>query len=62
MTFFTGLALLFIGLKLTGIITWAWWLVLLPIMPSIIIFIVFLFSTIMAGILLFLDFIFRIIK
>jgi hypothetical protein len=25
------LAVLFIGLKLTGYITWSWWLVLLPI-------------------------------
>lgn len=26
------LAILFIGLKLTGYITWSWWLVLLPIL------------------------------
>jgi hypothetical protein len=31
MNFFTLLGILFIGLKLTGFITWSWWLVLLPI-------------------------------
>ncbi len=29
--FFTLLGLLFIGLKLTGFIDWAWWIVLAPI-------------------------------
>lgn len=29
--FLALLALLFIGLKLTGVITWTWWLVLLPL-------------------------------
>lgn len=29
--FFGLLGILFIGLKLTGFITWSWWLVLLPI-------------------------------
>ena len=29
--FFTLLGLLFIGLKLTGYITWPWWIVLAPI-------------------------------
>jgi|688.fasta_scaffold212734_3 hypothetical protein len=31
MNFFTLLAVLFIGLKLTNFITWSWWLVLLPL-------------------------------
>ena len=30
-SFSTLLGLLFIGLKLGGVITWPWWLVLLPI-------------------------------
>ncbi len=30
-SFFTLLSILFIGLKLCGVITWSWWLVLLPI-------------------------------
>ena len=29
-SFFDGLQLLFIGLKLTGFITWSWWLVASP--------------------------------
>ncbi len=29
--FLTLLGLLFIALKLTGVITWSWWLVLLPL-------------------------------
>jgi hypothetical protein len=29
-SFFSLLGLLFIGLKLTGYITWSWWIVLLP--------------------------------
>lgn len=31
MKFMTALAILFIALKLCGIIGWAWWLVLLPL-------------------------------
>lgn len=30
-TFFGALGILFIGLKLAGIIDWSWWLVLLPL-------------------------------
>ncbi len=30
-SFFTLLGLLFIGLKLGGVIDWEWWLVLLPL-------------------------------
>ena len=33
--FFGGLTLLFIGLKLTGYITWSWWYVLAPIYAPI---------------------------
>ena len=29
-SFFDGLQLLFIGLKLTGAVTWSWWLVASP--------------------------------
>lgn len=31
MKFLTALALLFIALKLTDVIAWSWWLVLLPL-------------------------------
>jgi len=31
MTFFQLLTILFVGLKLTGLITWSWWLVLSPL-------------------------------
>ena len=34
--FFGLLTLIFVTLKLTGYITWSWFLVLLPIMPAII--------------------------
>ena len=38
--FFQLLTLLFIALKLTGYISWSWWLVLLPVWGSIAIFLV----------------------
>ncbi len=43
-TFFDGLGLLFIGLKLASEIDWSWWIVLLPvIIPwSIVVFILVL--------------------
>lgn len=40
--FLGWLQLLFIGLKLTGYITWAWWQVLLPLIISIGFFLAFL--------------------
>lgn len=30
------LAIVFITLKLTGVIDWSWWLVLLPVLPGLI--------------------------
>ena len=44
LTFFDGLGLLFIGLKLASEIDWSWWIVLLPvIIPwSIVVFILVL--------------------
>lgn len=36
------LALLFIGLKLGGVITWSWWLVTAPLWGSIVIFLLVL--------------------
>ena len=33
-SFFDGLQLLFIGLKLTGFITWSWWLVASPFLVT----------------------------
>ena len=38
--FFEALGLLFIALKLCGVIAWSWWLVLLPIWGSIVLVIV----------------------
>ena len=32
--FFTALAIVFITLKLTGVVTWSWWVVLLPLLPA----------------------------
>ena len=46
---FTGaLTILFIGLKLTNVITWSWWWVLSPIWISlsIVVFILLIFATI----------------
>ena len=46
---FTGaLTILFIGLKLTNVITWSWWWVLSPlwISLSIVVFILLIFATI----------------
>ena len=40
--FLPALTLLFITLKLTGVIAWSWWLVLLPIYVGIPLFIVFI--------------------
>ena len=40
--FFYGLALLFIGLKLTGYIAWSWWWVLAPIWLPVTIFLPFI--------------------
>ncbi len=44
MGFFTILALIFITLKLTGVIAWSWWLVLLPILPGL-----FILGLLLAG-------------
>lgn len=38
--FFTVLGLIFIALKLMGYITWSWWLVLLPLYGSVILYII----------------------
>ena len=40
--FFGFLGLLFIGLKLGGVINWSWWLVLLPIYGPIVLALVFI--------------------
>ena len=40
--FFSLLGLLFIALKLTGVITWSWWLVLLPLYFGLAIVAIFL--------------------
>jgi hypothetical protein len=36
------LGVLFVGLKLTGYITWSWWLVLLPFYSGLIVFVLFI--------------------
>jgi len=36
------LTILFVGLKLTGFITWSWWLVLLPMIVPFSIWLVFM--------------------
>lgn len=39
MKFLSGLALLFIALKLCGVIAWSWWFVLLPLyIPILVVF------------------------
>jgi len=46
MTFLGLLAILFIALKLTLIIDWSWWFVLMPIyIPSVAIFTFFIAAT-----------------
>ena len=41
--FFSNLAVLFIGLKLTGYIDWSWWLILAPLyVPLIILIIIYI--------------------
>jgi len=49
MNFLSLLAILFIGLKLAGVIMWSWWLVLLPLYAGIAIFLVILIGTIAIG-------------
>lgn len=41
MPFLAALALLFIGLKLAHVITWSWWIVLMPIyVPCVIVVVI----------------------
>lgn len=42
LTFLGILALIFITLKLTSVITWSWWLVLLPLYGGILVSVIFL--------------------
>lgn len=39
--FFTLLGVLFIGLKLAGIISWSWWLVLAPLWAPLVLVLLF---------------------
>jgi len=40
---FTGLlTILFVGLKLTGVIAWSWWLVLSPVLISLLLIVLFI--------------------
>ena len=48
-SFFSLLGVLFIGLKLAEVITWSWWLVLLPLYgPLLIVFLIFLLAALVA--------------
>lgn len=48
-SFFSLLSILFIALKLTRVIAWSWWLVLLPIYgPIALIAVLFLIGLLMA--------------
>lgn len=49
MSFLSLLAVLFIGLKLAGIIMWSWWLVLLPLYAGLALFVIVLIGTITIG-------------
>ena len=49
MPFLALLGLLFIGLKLTSVISWSWWLVLLPIYGPAAIALVFFALAAFAG-------------
>lgn len=42
--FFGALGILFIGLKLAGVIDWEWWVVLLPLYGPIAVVIVIIFT------------------
>lgn len=42
--FFGLLGLLFIALKLTNIIVWSWWLILLPLYGGFVIYIILLLA------------------
>ncbi len=49
--FFALLGLLFIGLKLGGIIGWSWWLVLLPLWgPLAVVFAIITICVLLAGV------------
>lgn len=49
MSFLSMLAILFIGLKLAGIIAWSWWLVLLPLYLGLAIFGVLIIIMVVTG-------------
>lgn len=38
------LTVLFVALKLLGVITWSWWVVFLPLVPAILIYVVIFFT------------------
>lgn len=48
--FFGLLGLLFIGLKLANVISWSWWLVLLPIYGPVILLLLALIASIGAAV------------
>lgn len=52
MTFLGLLGLLFIGLKLTGVIAWSWWLVLLPLYGGLVLFVLFFAMAVIAKLMI----------
>lgn len=46
--FLYGLALLFIGLKLANVITWSWWVVLLPLYGGLALFLMLVLFVVIA--------------
>lgn len=54
--FWTLLGLLFIALKLTGYVSWSWWLVLLPLYGPLVLFVALVALFVMVGMVaLFID-------
>lgn len=52
MNIFTMLLVLFVGLKLAGVISWSWWLVLLPGYGGFVVFfVIFMMAAIAKGLL-----------
>ena len=49
MNFLSVLAVLFVGLKLTSVIDWSWWFVLMPLWALPVVILVFLLIAAFAG-------------
>lgn len=42
MGFLEALTIVFIALKLTGVIAWSWWVILIPMYPAVILYAFFI--------------------